>query len=139
MSVCLSEVFLEHSCYLRPGFTSWCVSIDTNKPRSREVRIYYSWQQVRTSDCFPKQCHHLEKQNLGSFKLRAHASSQVARVIKNLLANAGDPGSIPGSGRFPEVGHSNPFQYSCLENPMGGGAWWATVHGVRKSDTTEVT
>ena len=111
MSVFLSEVFLEHSYYLRPGFTSWCVSIDTNKPRSREGRIYYSWQQVRTSGCFPKQCHHPEQQNLGGFKLRAHASSQVALVIKNLLANAGDPGSIPGSGRFPKVGHSNPLVF----------------------------
>ena len=49
----------------------------------------------------------------------------------------GDLGSIPGSGRFPGEGNGNPFQYSCLENPMDGGTWWATVHGVAKSDTTE--
>ena len=49
-----------------------------------------------------------------------------------------DAGSIPGSGRSPGEGHGNPLQYSCLENPMGRGAWWATVHGVTKeSDTTE--
>ena len=48
--------------------------------------------------------------------------------------NAGDPGSIPGSGRSPE-GNGNPLQYSCLENPMDRGAWWATVHGVSKSRT----
>ena len=49
--------------------------------------------------------------------------------------NAGDPGSIPGSGRSPGEGNSNPLQYSCLENPMDWGAWWATVHGVAKSRT----
>ena len=52
--------------------------------------------------------------------------------------NAGDPGSIPGSGRTPGEGKGTPLQYSCLENPMDGGAWKATVHGVaKKSDTTE--
>ena len=49
--------------------------------------------------------------------------------------NAGDLGSIPGSGRSPGEGNGNPLQYSCLENPMGGGAGWATVHGVAKSQT----
>ena len=48
---------------------------------------------------------------------------------------AGDLGSIPGSGRSPGEGNSNPLQYSCLENPMDGGAWWATVHRVTKSRT----
>ena len=49
--------------------------------------------------------------------------------------SAGDPGSIPGSGRSPGEGNGNPLQYSCLENPMDGGAWWATVHGVTQSRT----
>ena len=49
--------------------------------------------------------------------------------------DAGDPGSIPGWGRSPGEGNGNPFQYSRLENPMDGGAWWATVHGVAKSQT----
>ena len=49
--------------------------------------------------------------------------------------NAGDPGSIPESGRSPGEGNGNPLQYSCLENPMEGGGWWATVHGVAKSPT----
>ena len=43
--------------------------------------------------------------------------------------------SIPGSGRALGGGHGNPFQYSCLENPMDRGAWWTTVHGVTKSQT----
>ena len=49
--------------------------------------------------------------------------------------NAGDLGSIPGPGRFPGEGNGSPLQYSCLENPMDGGAWWATVHGVAESQT----
>ena len=49
--------------------------------------------------------------------------------------NVGNPGSIPGLGRSPGEGNSNPFQYSCLENPMDGGAWLATVHRVAKSRT----
>ena len=49
--------------------------------------------------------------------------------------NVGDLGSIPGSGRSPGKGNGNPLQYSCLENPMDGGAWLATIHGVAKSQT----
>ena len=58
--------------------------------------------------------------------------------VKNLPANAGDirdTGSIPGSGRAPGGGHGNPLQYSCLENPMDRGVWWATVHRVTKLQT----
>ena len=52
---------------------------------------------------------------------------------KNSAGNAGDPGSIPGSGRPPGEGNGTPFQYSCLENPIDRGAWWAIVHGVSNS------
>ena len=62
-------------------------------------------------------------------------TSQMALVIKNPPANAGDMGLIPGSGRFPGEGNGNPLQYSCLENPMDGGTGWATAHGVAKSET----
>ena len=55
--------------------------------------------------------------------------------VKASACHTGDLGSIPGSGRSPGEGNDNPLQYSCLENPMGGGAWWATVHGVAKSRT----
>ena len=68
-------------------------------------------------------------------------TSWVVLVVKNLPANAGDirdAGSIPGLGRSPGGGHGNPLQYSCLKNPMDRGAWWAMVHGVSQSDTTEV-
>ena len=62
-------------------------------------------------------------------------------AVKNLSAkarDAGDVGWIPGLGRSPEVGNDNPFQYSCLGNPMDRGAWRAIVHGVaHELDTTE--
>ena len=61
--------------------------------------------------------------------------SQVALVVKNPPADAGDVGSIPGLARSPEGGHGNPLQYSCLENPMDRGAWLPTVHTVVQSQT----
>ena len=54
-------------------------------------------------------------------------------VVQNLLANAGDAGSIPGWGTSPGEGNGNPLQSSCLENSMDRVAWRATVHGVTKS------
>ena len=63
-------------------------------------------------------------------------------VVKNPSANAreaGDVSLIPGSGRSPGVGNGNPFQYSCMENSMDRGAWWATVHGIAKLEMTEAT
>ena len=74
-------------------------------------------------------------------RLMTDWASQVALVVKNPPANAGDirdMGSVPGSGasgRSPGGGHGNPLQYSCLENPMDRGAWWVTVHRVAKSRT----
>ena len=65
-------------------------------------------------------------------------ASQVALVVKNLPAKAGDMRDvslIPGSGRSPGGGHGNPLQYSCLENPMDRGVWKAIVHRVPKSQT----
>ena len=59
----------------------------------------------------------------------AGSDSQVS------AGNAGDPGSIPSSGRSPGGGNGNPRQYSCLENAIGRGAWWSTAHGVAKSQT----
>ena len=56
-------------------------------------------------------------------------------MVKNLPANAGDAGSVPGSGRSPVVGNGNPLLCSCLGNPMDRGVWQATVHEVAKSGT----
>ena len=58
-------------------------------------------------------------------------------LVKNLPANVGDRGPIPGSGRSPGKGNSNPLQYSRLGNPKDRGAWWALVHGVTKSQTRQ--
>ena len=63
-------------------------------------------------------------------------ASQVALVVKNLTASARDlrdADLIPGSGRSPGEEYGNPLQYSCLENPIGRGAWQCTVHGIAKS------
>ena len=65
-------------------------------------------------------------------------TSLVAQMAKNMPVSARgvrDLSSIPGSGRFPGEGNGNPLHYSCLENPMDGGVWWAAVHGVAKSQT----
>ena len=61
-------------------------------------------------------------------------------MVKNPSANAGDAratGSVPGLGRPPGEGNGTPLQYSCLENPMDRGAWWATVHGAPELDMAE--
>ena len=62
-------------------------------------------------------------------------ASLIAQLIKNLPANAGDLGSIPGLGRAPGGGNGNPLQYSCLENPKDSKARRVTVHKVSKSQT----
>ena len=60
-------------------------------------------------------------------------------AVKNPPVSAGDAGSLPDPGRSPGGGNGNPFHYSCLENPMDGGAWWAIYSpwGRKESDTTE--
>ena len=68
-----------------------------------------------------------------------HVASRLALVVRNPPANAGDIRNIssnPELGRSPGGGHDNPLQYSCLENPMGRGAWQITVHGATKSQTS---
>ena len=62
-----------------------------------------------------------------------HAGSPGGSDGKESACSVKDPGSIPGSRRSPGEGNGTPLQYSCLENPMDRGAWWATVHGVTKS------
>ena len=85
----------------------------------------------------------LLSEGFGEGKVRAWAC-KVALVVKNPPANAGDirdVGSIPGLGRYLAEGHGNPLHYSCLENPVDRGVWWAAVYGVAQSWTrlTEAT
>ena len=61
----------------------------------------------------------------------------IVQMNKEFTCNVGDLDLNPGLGRSPGGVHGNPLQYSCLENPMDRGAWWATVHGVTESNTTE--
>ena len=71
-------------------------------------------------------------------KLTQHCKAMILHLKKKKkesACNAGDPGSIPGSGRAPGVRNDNRLQYSCLENSMGRGGWQATVHGTAKSWT----
>ena len=79
-------------------------------------------------------------EDLKAFKNYAKSTLPVwgfpgASVVKNLPANAGDTGLIPGSERSPGEGNGDPLQCSCLENPTDRGAWWAAVHGVAKSQS----
>ena len=77
------------------------------------------------------------------FQHTVTAPSQVARVVKNPAATAGDAGNTGDMGSFPESGRSrgggngNLLQYSCLENLMDRAIWWARVHGIAESDTTD--
>ena len=83
--------------------------------------------------------HEQKKTSLVKNNRYVHESSNMGfpcgSVVKNLPANAGDTGSIPGLGRSPGEENCNPLQYSGWENPMDRGAWWATVHGVTNSWT----
>ena len=96
---------------LQPRILEWVAmsfSGESSPPRDR------TWV-----SCIGRQIlHHLSHQ--GSHSL-------VALTLKDLPANSGDRGSIPGSGRFPGEGHGYPLQYSCSENPMARGAWQTTV------------
>ena len=71
----------------------------------------------------------------GSFPFPHLRAPSGGSEVKAFACNVGDLGSIPTTGRSSGEGNGNPLQYSCLENPMDGGAWWATVHEVAKSWT----
>ena len=80
----------------------------------------------------------MESQRVGhnwATELNWTESLPGSAVVKNLPADAGDVGSIPGSGRSPGEGTGNPLQYSCLENTIDREAWWAMVYGIAKSQT----
>ena len=70
--------------------------------------------------------------NFKSLDTLQHLGFPDGSAVKNPSANAGDSGSIPGLGISPEEKNGNWFQYSCLENPMDGGAWQVTAYGVTR-------
>ena len=106
-------------------------------PESKKLKfplLSCSWPQVHldiSTDPHPqgKECYK------SPFLLLFSRNFPVGSDCKASAYNEGDPGLIPGSGRCPGEGNGNPLQYSCLENTMDRGAWWATVHGVTKSWT----
>ena len=108
--------------------TAMCFHLENEKLKSK-------WEPLSPSGGFRYQW--AEIHWIHNLDLITHIwASQVAPVGKESARNAGDSGYsnlIPESGRSPWGGHVNPSQYSCLENPMDKGAWWATVHGVSKS------
>ena len=107
------------------------------KPSKAPLRASNGFRQAQLPPQVNDSRSHIIQQSSNVFNLeyREPWASQVAPVIKILPAKAGDfrdAGSIPGSGRSPGGGHSNPLQCSCQEHPHG---WWATVHSVAKSQT----
>ena len=117
-------------------------------PKTR-LPIKFSFQDNQSSseEILPPCGHSPQQQqqneNHGLWALNNHLIIVYGHLIifpgdsdsKDSASNAGDPGSIPGSGRSPGGGNSNPLQYSCLQNPMDGGAWRTPIHGVTKSRT----
>ena len=103
-----------------------------NKARPQEVSL---WRQEYRADVYWGQV------SEAVWMLRSHSIIEAMWGFpggsdgKESACNSRDPGSIPGSGRSPGGGHGNPLQYSCLENPMDRGVWWATVHRVTHSQT----
>ena len=92
----------------------------TSVPTVLLSRVWWDWK---------------ENLALGFVQLSCLRTLLQGSEVKASACSVGDLGSIPGSGRSPGEGNGNPLQYSCLENPMDRGIWWATVHGVTKSRT----
>ena len=97
----------------------------------KKYKKRYKEEQKRTDQRFAMLAAALGKSYLGP----SRKTSSRPRDGKASACNVGDLGLIPRSGRSPGEGNGNPLQYSCSENSMDGGAWWATVHGVVKSRT----
>ena len=92
-------------------------------------------QQVSLVSCYLAEFINSSSFCLASLGLSIVSGFPGSSDSKESACNVGDKGSISGSGISAGEGNGNPLQYSCLENPMDGGAWWAIVHGVAKSHT----
>ena len=116
-----------------PKYWSFSFCINTSNEYSGPISFRMDWLDLLAVQRTLKSLlqHHSSKASI----LGPSAGFPGSLDGKASACNAGDPGSIPGSGRSPGEGNGNSLQYSCLENPMDGGAWWATVHGVAKNQT----
>ena len=95
---------------------------------------------MTTRCCSRKPSEYFLIQRLLYFYFRIKPVGFPGGMVKSLPAHAGgirNANSIPGSGTYPGERHGSPLQYSCMENPMDGGAWWTTVHRITESDMTE--
>ena len=111
----------EYQWAREPGKQAQCLWYRAEDGKDRGARGCCG--QTRNTDCFACILNH-------------RMASLVAQRVKNLPANAGDPGKIPRLGRSPEKGMATHSRIlSCLENAVGRGSWWATAHGVTKSQT----
>ena len=128
------QAFLKtsHPCFWQDAlFLHHCFCFSLIKVISNLKSPIDLWNLLLETVPFP--LFHHQKQKFSTFW-----ASQVAQMVKNPPASAGDtgdPGLILGSGRSPGGGNGNPLHYCCLENPTDRVAWWATVHGVAKSRT----
>ena len=135
-----------HSLLLIPTRVENCNSQKTPRKKNEGgwVEEGHQWWQSKPQEVqFPKGAPG-ENKDERTIGLMAYQGLGIPQMAKNLPANAGDVGLIPGSGRFPGEGNGNPLQYSGLENSMDRGVWWTTVHRVtqgwtRLSDSTTMT
>ena len=111
----------------RPGFDPWVRKISWR----REWRISWTVEPGRLPSMGSQRVGHVWATNMFSLGFPGGSDG------KESSCNAGDQGSIPGLGRSPGEGHSNPLQHSCLENSMDRGAWQGTVHGVTELSIPE--
>ena len=109
-------------------YSPWgCKEADTTqRPNTHQSRVI-------AAKCWSPMCEFRKSKTNSEIYLAPGFSA--GSDVKASAFNVGDLGSIPGSGWSAGKGNGNPLQYSCLENRMDGGAWWATVHGVAKSRT----
>ena len=139
---CNSASLLAPSCFFYISQVSILSGHPMKPPAHISLSESASWE-LCSSDAYKWKTHtyiyiHIPRTYIHLFiymYIYSRVASLVVQRVKKLPVNAGDPGSIPGSGRSPRKGNGNPFQYSCLENPMDRGAWQAIVHGVTKSPT----
>ena len=146
----LDKVYL--GCQLYPGYSGKAGSLEKSSTPSGLHTPSLKITVLTTSEYVFKFSHHSEKNTtcIDTYIYNTHSLHFYIYIYIYMYiyithtyifthththCQTGDSGLIPGSGSSPGEGNGNPPQYSCLENPMDGGAWWATVHGATKSRT----